>query len=849
MLRHDDLEHLYVQNRVDRKGFARHGGGTQSVRPVCRYPHGNRLLGEAKTVFAAADTVRSQACLDESLRANGVILVLEGWGAGFNLRLNSLTRTARGRHALRVPQWLLLSARPATDEHPETATIWVADKFRSRFLKLFEDYLNKERAKTGKPCNNALVANISRIRDAFLKDLWTSGGDPERDKSTWWELWLDIGRGKPDLLDKVLKAYRLERLDRQTQIGTSRITYVRATWKQLESLLVTDLPLTEIRKPSFMLDTIEDLSDDEKMEYVLDLASRVRPALADAPVVCHLDTGIFREHRLLSGSVASSDLYSLGNFSDGIDRAGHGTSMAGIALYGDHLDALLTGTQQVDLRHRLESVRILDGRKRSTSQPSTPRDNASTTIQAVSLPETVMLRQRVYCMPVSAESYADPGQPTLWSAAIDALAAGTDIVVDDDTVSLISEPDADVSRLIVISAANVGNYVNDYLANSDISCIEDPGQSWNALTVGAYTDMDWSPADPTYRGYRPLAVRGDLSPHSRTSMLFGTSSWPIKPEICMEGGNALTDGKGPIEDSHPLLSLRSTGINSDVALTSANATSAATAQAARLAALVMDRYPSYWPETVRGLLVHEAQWTKAMQDRIDACGRKKRKVVQLLRRYGWGVPTEDSVLHSSSDAVTMIVQDEFNPFDENWTMRELRLHALPWPREVLQDLGANDVCLRITLSYFIEPSATRRGWKGRYTYRSHGLRFDLQGPTENSEAFLARINRQAQNEEDGADLVRPHYSRRWLLGEEARNCGSLHQDQWTGAGAELATCDHVAVYPVGGWWKNNRRQDRRDLPVRYALLISLRTRAQDVDLYTPIATQLEIPVSAVQIEI
>lgn len=97
--------------------------------------------------------------------------------------------------------------------------------------------------------------------------------------------------------------------------------------------------------------------------------------------------------------------------------------------------------------------------------------------------------------------------------------------------------------------------------------------------------------------------------------------------------------------------------------------------------------------------------------------------------------------------------------------------------------------------------------------------------------------------------MRPHYSRRWLLGEKARNCGSLHQDQWTGAGVELATCDHVAVYPVGGWWKNNRRQDRRDLPVRYALLISLRTRAQDVDLYTPIATQLEIPVSAVQIEI
>jgi len=70
-----------------------------------------------------------------------------------------------------------------------------------------------------------------------------------------------------------------------------------------------------------------------------------------------------------------------------------------------------------------------------------------------------------------------------------------------------------------------------------------------------------------------------------------------------------------------------------------------------------------------------------------------------------------------------------------------------------------------------------------------------------------------------------------------------------GSGAELAACNHVAIYPVGGWWKNNRRQDRRDLSVRYALLVSLRTQAQDVDLYTPIATQLSIPVSPVQIEI
>ncbi|HEY0229430.1 MAG TPA: hypothetical protein VGC05_24200 [Mycobacterium sp.] len=51
------------------------------------------------------------------------------------------------------------------------------------------------------------------------------------------------------------------------------------------------------------------------------------------------------------------------------------------------------------------------------------------------------------------------------------------------------------------------------------------------------------------------------------------------------------------------------------------------------------------------------------------------------------------------------------------------------------------------------------------------------------------------------------------------------------------------MYAVGGWWKNNNRSDRRDVPVRYSLILSLRTAEQDIDLYTPIATQLGVPIA------
>ena len=102
-------------------------------------------------------------------------------------------------------------------------------------------------------------------------------------------------------------------------------------------LIETDLPLTEIRCPSF-IDTIEDLAYCEQLEYVSDLLTRIIPAPPEAPAVCHLDSGVFRAHTLIKESLESSDQHSIFPESSGHDPHGHGTSMAGIALYGQHLD-------------------------------------------------------------------------------------------------------------------------------------------------------------------------------------------------------------------------------------------------------------------------------------------------------------------------------------------------------------------------------------------------------------------------------------------------------------------------------------------------------------------------------
>ena len=47
-------------------------------------------------------------------------------------------------------------------------------------------------------------------------------------------------------------------------------------------------------------------------------------------------------------------------------------------------------------------------------------------------------------------------------------------------------------------------------------------------------------------------------------------------------------------------------------------TSAATAQVARMGAQILADRPALWPETVRALLVHSAQWTRAMHKHLPA---------------------------------------------------------------------------------------------------------------------------------------------------------------------------------------------------------------------------------------
>ena len=86
----------------------------------------------------------------------------------------------------------------------------------------------------------------------------------------------------------------------------------------------------------------------------------------------------------------------------------------------------------------------------------------------------------------------------------------------------------------------------------------------------------------------------------------------------------------------------------------------------------------------------------------------------------------------------------------------------------------NHWCQRVTLPYFVEPTASRRAGRQRYTYPSPSLGFELQDPLETEAQFIRRVNRDAETEEDGGRSAAGQIG--WLVGPSQRNLRSLHQD-------------------------------------------------------------------------
>jgi hypothetical protein len=146
-----------------------------------------------------------------------------------------------------------------------------------------------------------------------------------------------------------------------------------------------------------------------------------------------------------------------------------------------------------------------------------------------------------------------------------------------------------------------------------------------------------------------------------------------------------------------------------------------------------------------------------------------------------------------------VIQEELQPINK------MHIYRIPWPVEVLRELGNEMVTLRATLSYFVEPGPDEIGWQHKYRYPSCGLRFDVINQDETEEDFKKRINVAMRGENRKDKGEGGSGSTHWYLGSENRDVGLIHSDFRTQYAIDLCNSILLAVYPVVGWWRERRR--------------------------------------------
>ncbi|MGZ8216744.1 S8 family peptidase [Methylomagnum sp.] len=718
------------------------------------------------------------------------------------------------------------------------ATVFVPDGKLDVFEKKIQEYLAERKNRKGDPIDHkALLNTIQEIRAAAFNELWTD--DPSALPATeeeliWWEVWLPVAEDRQATCHfrTIAGQIGFKLSPDELWFPERTVLLMEGTQRQIQQSVLLLNSVAELRRAKETAEFFDSMQPAEQREWVDDLLGRTHWPEENAPYVCLLDTGVNQGHPLLEPILNPMDLHTIEPAWGSADQEGHGTEMAGVVAWGDLTEAL-EDSNPVTLSHRLESVKLLPHNGGNVEK----HHHGRLTIEAVSRPEiTAPDRKRVFNMAVTAKDNRDRGKPSAWSSTLDSLACD----MEGEGLS---------PRLIVVSGGNIDGFGahdawSDYPASNTTDSIHDPGQAWNILTVGAYTEKTRI-TEMDANGFSAIAPAGGLSPFSTTSVCW-QKHWPLKPDVVFEGGNVAKNAIGPVT-MHSLNLLTTSHELGSRLLTTTNATSAATALCSRMAAQLMGEYPNFWPETVRALIVHSAEWSEQMQADFLNPQRRKGDYVNLIRHCGFGVPSLERALWSASNSLTLIVQDHLQPFmregKDEPKLRDMHLHTLPWPDEALRSLGEASVEMRVTLSYFIEPSPgiVERGAGGRYRYESHGLRFDVKRPTDTVNDFRARINQRVRDEEEGS-YTGGSSDHGWQLGSNLRHLGSLHSDTWAGTAAALAERGVLAVYPVAGWWRTRKKLERYDKKARYALVVSIRTPETDVDLYSIVENLVAIPV-------
>ncbi|RXF72856.1 hypothetical protein [Hansschlegelia zhihuaiae] len=344
--------HLHLRNLALRAiAFRPYSGGRQKSPAVIadRVGHARQLRDEVDAISdRMSEIAPTQDMAQVPKNKRGMVITATGFGRQ-DLWLGDMKASSPGVS--------LLAARSATPEAPAQARLFVGQeslKTLYRQLGEYEAYGNRNNT-ADKPMRFTLFESTSEFRPAELTDVWT-GATPElpgrsaKPVETW------IRSSREEYFYRMLERLKVDRVGSPTKFTDSVILDIVLTRAQMEALLHGTGAVIEFRPSSHFVADFRRANPGERREVSAAIARRIVPAPATAPRTVILDSGVASANPLLAASLAAPFRRTIDLSWGTEDDSGHGTNMAGVALFPD-LAAAAVSTGPIVLTTALESVK------------------------------------------------------------------------------------------------------------------------------------------------------------------------------------------------------------------------------------------------------------------------------------------------------------------------------------------------------------------------------------------------------------------------------------------------------------------------------------------------------------
>jgi len=539
----------------------------------------------------------------------------------------------------------------------------------------------------------------------------------------------------------------------------------------------------------------------------------------DSARICILDSGINTNHPLLKTAIADSQSFIKGRNED--DESGHGTAVAGIALYGD-LEAC-ANSHYWQPQFWIYNGKVMY-RDNQTGETRFDEKTIETTLTKAVEYFAGECGCRIFNISLGNTNAPYDGRHIRGNAyVLDKLAREYDILF------IVSAGNFSGSDNPPVPATSWRDEYPEYLMDEK-SIIIDPATALNVITVGSLAKHNQQANEQRYPEISALSPANEdqPSPFTRHGPSVGKA---LKPDLVAPGGNRASPlrhedrqwqnderGMGVLTLNHQFVGRT---LFKEIA-----GTSFAAPYITHLAGRLLNEYPHASASLLRAMLVNHAnlpdaftntfleEWRKTYK---EAKGTKNRELPREVA--GYGKIDEDSLYRSSESVVVLMAEDSI----ENNTHQ---FYELPLPATFLRTNRASRE-LRVTLAYSPPVRTTRQ----EYTATRMNFRL-IKG--QSLEEVEQHFNHDVQDEtETRNDDATPNRN----ISTQIRDKGTVQSSVW----------HFKQRNPDEKWFVVVTRQDRDwgDISPclvqeHYALVVTVTDRENEqAQLYTEIRLRIQ----------